>query len=53
MRRIRYARAARPYRLKGMPRIPEAMDIFLDRYGILDANYEQAAQYDPRFQAVL
>jgi hypothetical protein len=36
-----------------MPRIPEAMDIFLDRYGILDANYEPAAQHDPHFQAVL
>ena len=29
------------------------MDIFLDRYGVLDANYEQAAQHDLRFQAVL
>ena len=38
---------------KGCIRIPEAIDIFLDRYGILDANYEQAAQHDPRFQAAL
>jgi hypothetical protein len=34
---------------KGCIRIPEAMDIFLDRHGIPDANYKQAAQPDPRF----
>ena len=33
--------------------MPEAMNIFLDRYGILDADYERAAQNNPRFQAVL
>ena len=38
---------------KGCIRIPEAMDTFLDRHGILDANYEQAAPHNPRFQAVL
>ena len=38
---------------KGCIRIPEAMDTFLDRHGILDVNYEQTAQHDPRFQAVL
>ena len=38
---------------KGCIRIPEAMDVFLDRHGVLDANYEQAAQHNPRFPAVL
>jgi hypothetical protein len=38
---------------KGCIRIPEAMNLFLDRHGILDANYEQAAQHNPRLQAVL
>ena len=38
---------------KGCIRIPEAMDLFLDRKGILDADYEQAAQHNRRFQAVL
>ena len=38
---------------KGCIRIPEAMDLFLDRHGILDANYEQAAPHNPRLQAVL
>jgi hypothetical protein len=38
---------------KGCIRIPEAMDLFLDRHGILDTDYEQAAQHNPRFQAVL
>ena len=55
MRRIPVRSARRLGRTasKGCIRIPEAMDIFLDRYGILGANYEQAAQHDPRFQAVL
>ena len=38
---------------KGCIRIPEPMDVFLDRHGILDANYEQAAQHNRRVQAVL
>jgi hypothetical protein len=38
---------------KGCIRIPEAMNLFLDRHGILDANYEAAAQHNPRFAAVL
>lgn len=38
---------------KGCIRIPEAMNLFLDRHGILDANYEQAAQHNPRLQVVL
>ncbi len=38
---------------KGCIRIPEAMDRFLDRHGVLDANYEEAAQRNPRFQVVL
>jgi hypothetical protein len=38
---------------KGCIRIPEAMNLFLDRHGILDADYEQAAGHNPRFVAVL
>ncbi len=38
---------------KGCIRIPEAMNLFLDRHGVLDANYEAAAQHNPRLQAVL
>ena len=38
---------------KGCIRIPEAMDMFLDRHGILDVDYERAAQHNPRFAAVL
>ena len=38
---------------KGCIRIPEEMDVFLDRHGILDANYEHAAQHNRRFQRVL
>jgi len=29
------------------------MNLFLDRHGVLDADYEQAAQHNPRIQAVL
>jgi len=38
---------------KGCIRIPEAMNLFLDRHGVLDADYEQAAGHNPRFLAVL
>jgi hypothetical protein len=38
---------------KGCIRIPEAMDRFLDRHGVLDSDYEQAAKRNPRFQKVL
>ena len=38
---------------KGCVRIPVAMDRFLDRHGVLDADYEQAAKNDPRFEAML
>src|SRR5882724_2711757 len=38
---------------KGCIRIPEAMNLFLDRHGILDADYEQAAGHNPRFLSVL
>ncbi len=38
---------------KGCVRIPDAMNRFLDRYGILDADYERAAQLDRRFAALL
>jgi hypothetical protein len=37
---------------KGCVRIPEAMNRFLDRHGILDADYERAAKDDPRFAAL-
>jgi hypothetical protein len=38
---------------KGCIRIPEAMNLFLDRHGVLDADYEQAAGHNPRFLTVL
>jgi hypothetical protein len=38
---------------KGCVRIPDAMNRFLDRHGILDADYERAATDDPRFAALL
>jgi lipoprotein-anchoring transpeptidase ErfK/SrfK len=38
---------------EGCIRLPEAMDFFLDRHGVLDADYEQAAGHNPRFLAVL
>jgi hypothetical protein len=34
-------------------RIPAAMNRFLDRHGVLDAEYEHAAKEDPRFAALL
>jgi hypothetical protein len=34
-------------------RIPAAMNRFLDRHGVLDADYERAAKADSRFQALL
>jgi hypothetical protein len=38
---------------KGCVRIPAAMNRFLDRHGVLDADYERAAKDDPRFAALL
>jgi hypothetical protein len=38
---------------KGCVRIPAAMNRFLDRRGILDADYERAARSDRRFAALL
>ena len=38
---------------KGCVRIPAAMNRFLDRYGVLDADYERTAKDDPRFEALL
>jgi hypothetical protein len=38
---------------KGCVRIPDAMNRFLDRRGILDADYERAAQVDRRYAALL
>ena len=38
---------------KGCVRVPAAVNRFLDRHGILDADYERAAKDDPRFEALL
>jgi hypothetical protein len=38
---------------KGCVRIPAAINRFLDRHGILDADYERAAMDDARFEALL
>jgi hypothetical protein len=38
---------------KGCVRIPGAMNRFLDRHGILDADYERVAKGDPGFAALL
>jgi hypothetical protein len=38
---------------KGCVRIPDAMNRFLDRHGILDADYERAARLDRGFAALL
>ena len=38
---------------KGCVRIPAAMNRFLDRHGVLDAEYERAARDDERFRDVL
>ena len=38
---------------KGCVRIPTAMNRFLDRHGILDADYERAAKDDAAFDALL
>ena len=38
---------------KGCVRIPATMNRFLDRHGVLDSSYEQAAADDERFRAVL
>jgi hypothetical protein len=38
---------------KGCIRVPGPMNVFLDRNGILDVDYEAAAKADPRYAAVL
>lgn len=38
---------------KGCIRMPGPMNVFLDRHGILDVDYEAAAKADPRYDAVL
>ncbi|KXV35134.1 L,D-transpeptidase [Gluconobacter thailandicus] len=38
---------------EGCIRIPATMNHFMDHYGLIDALYEQAASYDPRFAALL
>ncbi|MGK9167546.1 hypothetical protein KXR53_14670 [Inquilinus limosus] len=38
---------------KGCVRIPSAMNRFLDRHGVLDADYEAVARFDSRIEALL
>ncbi|MBS0560045.1 MAG: hypothetical protein JSR21_08330 [Proteobacteria bacterium] len=38
---------------KGCVRITAALNRFLDRYGVLDAEYEMLAATDPRYAALL
>ncbi|HYM72662.1 MAG TPA: L,D-transpeptidase, partial [Stellaceae bacterium] len=38
---------------KGCVRIPAPMNVFLDRHGVLDADYERAAKADSRYEALL
>lgn len=38
---------------EGCVRIPAALNRFMDRHGLLDVQYEQAASYDGRFRALL
>jgi hypothetical protein len=38
---------------KGCVRVPDAMNRFLDRHGILDADYERTARLDRRFAGLL
>ncbi|MCE0743402.1 L,D-transpeptidase [Acetobacter sicerae] len=38
---------------EGCVRIPAAFNVFMDRHGLLDVEYEQAASYDDRFKALL
>jgi hypothetical protein len=38
---------------EGCVRVPATMNRFLDMHGVLDADYERAAQEDPRFRSIL
>lgn len=38
---------------EGCVRIPASFNVFLDRHGLLDVEYEQAASYDDRYRALL
>ncbi|GBR06994.1 L,D-transpeptidase [Asaia siamensis] len=38
---------------EGCIRIPATMNVFMDKNGLLDVQYEQAASYDERFRALL
>jgi len=38
---------------QGCIRVPAAMNLFLDRHGVLDVDYEHAAQADIRYRALL
>lgn len=38
---------------EGCVRIPATFNVFMDRHGLLDVEYEQAASYDDRFRALL
>jgi len=38
---------------QGCVRVPAAMNVFLDRHGVLDSDYERAAQTDQRYARLL
>jgi hypothetical protein len=38
---------------KGCIRVPAAMNRFMDRYGVLDFDYERSAEVDPGYRALL
>lgn len=38
---------------KGCIRVPAAMNRFMDRYGVLDFDYERSAEVDPAYRALL
>src|ERR1700735_1024091 len=48
---VRAMRRPMPRRLR--QQLPATMNRFLDVHGVLDADYEPAAQEDPRFRSIL
>ncbi len=38
---------------KGCIRVPARLNRFMDRYGVLDSDYERAAEVDPAYRALL
>lgn len=38
---------------QGCVRVPAVLNVFLDRHGVLDADYERAAQSNPRYRTLL